>query len=219
MITLVLGGTRSGKSVVAERLVLAHAGPLGYLATGTPTDIDMSTRIEWHRRRRDDRFATVEAGAELAAALRQAPPLPTLVDALGTWVAAQSDFCAPPITAATDPFAWPGDPANPPDPATATDLPRAWTTRIDELCQALVGRSAPTVLVSDEVGMGVHPETEIGRQFRDVLGLVNQRVAEIADDVLLVVAGRALHLDRLPATDAPSPSEPPDPPESGSRAR
>lgn len=213
MITLVLGGTRSGKSVVAERLVLAHAGPLGYLATGVPTDADMSTRIEWHRRRRDARFATVEAGADLAAALRQAPPLPTLVDALGTWVAAQPEFAAPPVAAATNPFAFSPDPATPLDPTTVTDLAAVWANRIDELCHALVVRTAPTVLVSDEVGMGVHPETEIGRQFRDVLGLVNQRIAEIADDVLLVVAGRALHLDRLHTPD------PADRPDSGDRRR
>ena len=213
MITLVLGGTRSGKSVVAERLVLAHAGPLGYLATGAPTDADMSTRIEWHRRRRDARFATVEAGADLAAALRQAPPLPTLVDALGTWVAAQPEFAAPPVAAATNPFAYSPDPATPLDPTTVTDLAAVWANRIDELCHALVVRTAPTVLVSDEVGMGVHPETEIGRQFRDVLGLVNQRIAEIADDVLLVVAGRALHLDRLHTPD------PADRPDSGDRRR
>jgi adenosyl cobinamide kinase/adenosyl cobinamide phosphate guanylyltransferase len=200
MITLVLGGTRSGKSVVAERLVLAHPGPLGYLATGTPADPDMTNRIEWHRRRRDARFATVEAGADLAAALRQAPPVPTLVDALGTWVAAQPEFCASPVAATADPLASP-------DPGPAG----LWNTRIDELCEALVGRGAATVLVSDEVGMGVHPETTLGRQFRDVLGLVNQRVAAVSDDVLLVVAGRALRLDQVDRVVPPDGGQPGDP--------
>jgi adenosyl cobinamide kinase/adenosyl cobinamide phosphate guanylyltransferase len=64
------------------------------------------------------------------------------------------------------------------------------------LCRALTGRDGDTVVVSDEVGLGVHPPTVIGRRFRDVLGQVNQSVAEVADDVVLVVAGRALHLGR-----------------------
>jgi adenosylcobinamide kinase/adenosylcobinamide-phosphate guanylyltransferase len=65
---------------------------------------------------------------------------------------------------------------------------------IDELCRALSSRSGDTVVVSDEVGLGVHPSTEVGRAFRDALGLVNQAVAAVADEVLLVVAGRALVL-------------------------
>ena len=63
-----------------------------------------------------------------------------------------------------------------------------------ELCAALTGRSGDTVVVSEEVGMGVHPATEAGRQFRDALGALNQAVAAIADRALLVVAGRPLLL-------------------------
>jgi adenosyl cobinamide kinase/adenosyl cobinamide phosphate guanylyltransferase len=65
---------------------------------------------------------------------------------------------------------------------------------IEALCRALSSRSGDTVVVSDEVGLGVHPSTEVGRAFRDALGLVNQAVAAVADEVLLVVAGRALVL-------------------------
>lgn len=68
---------------------------------------------------------------------------------------------------------------------------------VDALCRVLSGRAADTILVSDEVGLGVHPSSEAGRLFRDALGLVNQAVAAVADDVLLVVAGRALPLDRI----------------------
>jgi adenosyl cobinamide kinase/adenosyl cobinamide phosphate guanylyltransferase len=64
------------------------------------------------------------------------------------------------------------------------------------LCRALAGREDDTVVVSDEVGLGVHPSTSVGRRFRDVLGRVNQSVAGVADDVLLVVAGRVLPLGR-----------------------
>jgi adenosylcobinamide kinase/adenosylcobinamide-phosphate guanylyltransferase len=66
---------------------------------------------------------------------------------------------------------------------------------VDALVAALRRRTAPTVVVSDEVGLGVHPSTDVGRRFRDVLGLVNQAVAEAADDVWLVVAGRGLRLE------------------------
>lgn len=166
MITLVLGGSRSGKSAVAERLALASAGPVLYLATGwsDPGDDDMADRIARHREARADRFETVEAGRDLVAALGARPDVPALVDALGTWVAGHVDF----------------------------DVP------VDELIACLLGRSAPTVVVSDEVGLGVHPETAVGRRFRDALGTVNQRVAAVAGTTYLVVAGRAIELGEAP---------------------
>ncbi len=64
------------------------------------------------------------------------------------------------------------------------------------LCEALAGRDGDTVLVSDEVGMGVHPSSDVGRRYRDALGTVNQALAEVADEALLVVAGRVLPLGR-----------------------
>jgi nicotinate-nucleotide--dimethylbenzimidazole phosphoribosyltransferase len=71
---------------------------------------------------------------------------------------------------------------------------------VDEkkLCRALQERDGDTIIVSDEVGQGVHPQTEIGRRFRDALGTLNQSVAEVADEAYLVVAGRALSLPREP---------------------
>ncbi|MHB8506956.1 MAG: bifunctional adenosylcobinamide kinase/adenosylcobinamide-phosphate guanylyltransferase [Acidimicrobiales bacterium] len=69
---------------------------------------------------------------------------------------------------------------------------------VEALCTVLAGRSGRTVVVSEEVGLGVHPETELGRRFRDVLGEVNRAVASVAGDVLLVVAGRVLRLEALP---------------------
>jgi adenosyl cobinamide kinase/adenosyl cobinamide phosphate guanylyltransferase len=165
-ICLVLGGTRSGKSAFAERVALAHQGDLLYLATGSATDDDMAARIDRHRAGRDKRFTTVEAGADLAAALAVAPPRPALVDSLGTWVASRPRF---------------------PDLAS-------FEQDLAELMAALVVREAPTIVVSDEVGLGVHPSTEVGRHFRDLVGLANQMVASVAEDVWLVVAGRPLRL-------------------------
>ena len=156
MITLVLGGARSGKSEVAEGLV--GEGAVTYVATGAATDESMAARIAAHRERRPRAWRTVEEGgaalprvlAELAGSV--------LLDSLTTWLAATPNF-------AVDP---------------------------DDLCVALAKRDGDTVVVSDEVGLGVHPSTEAGNQFRDALGLLNQQVAAAADDVVLVVAGRTL---------------------------
>ena len=74
---------------------------------------------------------------------------------------------------------------------------------IDSLIDVLSRRQGDTVIVSEEVGLGVHPSTEVGRAFRDVLGDVNRAVAEVADEVLLVVAGRVLPLDPMPELAIP----------------
>jgi adenosyl cobinamide kinase/adenosyl cobinamide phosphate guanylyltransferase len=161
VIVLVLGGARSGKSAVAEKLAtdLADREPVTVLATAVVGDDDMAARVAVHRARRPEGWVTVETGPDLVAALAASPGV-TLVDALGTWVAAAPDLSV--------------DGAG--------------------LCTALARRDADTVVVSEEVGLGVHPATEAGRRFRDVLGLLNQAVAATADQVLLVVAGRTLAL-------------------------
>ena len=156
-VTLVLGGARSGKSVVAERLV--GDGAVTYVATGVAAD--MPERVAAHRARRPAGWTTVETDDVPGSV--EAAPGPVLVDSLTTWVARA--------------------------PAFEVDA-RA-------LCRAASGHHADVVLVSDEVGLGVHPSTEVGRRFRDALGLVNQAVAAVADEALLVVAGRALRLDRI----------------------
>jgi adenosyl cobinamide kinase/adenosyl cobinamide phosphate guanylyltransferase len=99
------------------------------------------------------------------------------------------------------------DPAAAIAPATSAvlvDSLTAWVARAarfavdaDALCRVVADHDADVVLVSDEVGLGVHPSTSAGREFRDALGLVNQAVAAVADEVLLVVAGRALRLERI----------------------
>ncbi|HEV2360157.1 MAG TPA: bifunctional adenosylcobinamide kinase/adenosylcobinamide-phosphate guanylyltransferase [Acidimicrobiales bacterium] len=170
VITLVLGGARSGKSEVAERLVTRAAsnGGVAYVATAVPSqgDSDFKARISLHRSRRPTGWTTEEValGGHLGKVLLRIEGA-AIVDSLGTWVA--------------------GFEGREPDTG--------------ELIAALAGRRAerrPTVLVSDEVGLGVHPETEIGRVFRDALGALNRAVAEVADEVLLVVAGRVLKLER-----------------------
>lgn len=161
MITLVLGGARSGKSEVAEGLCRE---PVTYVATGIARDGDgdMAARIAAHRARRPATWTTIEAAApaDLPAVVRDAPTSTVLVDSLTTWVAEAPEF--------------------------AVDA--------GALCAALAARPGDAVLVSDEVGLGVHPSTEAGRLFRDRLGELNRQVATAADRVLLVVAGRVLAL-------------------------
>lgn len=172
MITLVLGGARSGKSALAERLaeaavaadgaVASEDAPVTYVATGRAgDDADMAARIEAHRRRRPTSWQTVEAGLDLPDVLRRIAGT-VLVDALGTWIAGAPDLAVP----------------------------------VGDLCAALAQRQGSTVVVSDEVGLGVHPSSEIGRRFRDALGECNHAVAEVSDEVLLVIAGRVLPLER-----------------------
>ena len=177
MIVLVLGGTRSGKSELAEQLAARLPAPVTYLATtilggggsaGDAVDDDMAERIARHRARRPAAWRTLEVGADPPAALADALARTSgtvLVDSLGTWLAARPDF----------------------DPD------------VESLIAALRRRRGDTVLVSDEVGLGVHPSTDIGRRFRDALGSANRVVAAASDRVLLVVAGRVLDLQ--PAGD------------------
>ena len=140
MITLVLGGARSGKSEIAEGLAARLAAPVLYFATAeVADDDDLAARVAVHRDRRPSDWKTIEPGNDLAGALRSNRDGTALVDALKS-------------------------------------------------------RSGDAIVVSEEVGLGVHPSTEAGRRFRDALGDVNRAVADAADEVLLVVAGRVLPL-------------------------
>lgn len=171
-LTLVLGGTRSGKSEVAERLAGEHAGSDGvvtYVATGAvPTgtrDPLWDARVQAHRNRRPTQWETMELGPgrDLGAATGTLAGT-VLIDSLGAWVAGMEGF----------------------------------RVDHDRLCAGLrervdVGNDL-TVVVSEEVGLGVHPPTPVGMAFADALGAANQRLAAECDEVLLVVAGRVLAL-------------------------
>ena len=179
MITLVLGGVRSGKSEVAERL--AGAGPVTYLATGVVADDDFAARVARHRERRPAAWSTVEEPHAVPEALIRLEGR-VVLDALGTWVANDCE----------------------------ADL--------DGLVTALTTRSGDTIVVSEEVGLGVHPVTELGRRFADTLGEVNRRVADVADRCLLVVAGRVVELPGRPAAATRVPGGPEPAPAGGFRA-
>lgn len=166
---LVTGGVRSGKSAHAEAL-LGDRTAVTYVAPGPvpgPADAEWAARVAAHRDRRPAHWTTLEA-TDLTAL----PTGPVLLDCLGTWLTAQLD----------DLDAWTGS---------------GWESALDRRVVALVGAVAPAtdlVVVTNEVGYGVVPEHVSGRLFRDLLGTLNQRVAEVCDEVHLVVAGRVLRL-------------------------
>ncbi|MEV6149340.1 bifunctional adenosylcobinamide kinase/adenosylcobinamide-phosphate guanylyltransferase [Nonomuraea sp. NPDC052129] len=168
--TLLLGGSRSGKSAEAE-LRLAADPYVTYVATGSrgEGDGEWAARVRAHRERRPAHWATVET-TDLAGTIRAATT-PLLVDGLGTWLAAVFDEYG----------AWDGDRA----PVAA---------RCDELVAAWRGTTQRIVAVSDEVGMGVVPATASGRAFRDELGRLNEHLADESEYVALVIAGRPMRL-------------------------
>lgn len=170
MKVLVTGGVRSGKSVHAESLLV---GPVSYVAPGPTDDSDPDwvARIAAHRARRPASWTTVET-CDLSAALRLDGPI--LVDCLGTWVTAVLDSQS----------LW---------DSPSTEVTAAVDVLLDEVIELLADRD-DVVLVTNEVGLGVIPSHRSGRLFRDLLGLVNQRVATACDEVHLVVAGRVLRL-------------------------
>lgn len=172
MRVLVTGGVRSGKSRHAEQLLANHP-EVSYVATGPSHDDepDWAERIAAHRARRPASWTTVET-RDLPGAL--ARPGPVLVDCLGTWLAAVLD----------ERTLW---------DASAAEATAVVESLVDDVVAAL-RLHAEAVLVTNEVGLGVVPAHRSGRLFRDLLGTVNQRVAEACDEVHLVIAGRVLVL-------------------------
>jgi adenosylcobinamide kinase/adenosylcobinamide-phosphate guanylyltransferase len=162
-ITFVLGGARSGKSRYAERLVTARPRPWVYIATAEARDDEMAARIAEHKARREAGWQTIEAPHEVPQALDAAPPeAAVLVDCLTLWLSNVMHG--------------------------AFDVGKI-TLRLED---ALLRRKGTTVLVSNEVGLGIVPDNALGRVFRDTQGTLNQRLAAIASRVVLVVAGQPL---------------------------
>ena len=176
-LTLVLGGSRSGKSRWAEALADRSGFPVIYLATAAqrPDDPTWCERLERHRQRRPPHWRFRETGPDLASVLQhlQDPVDPdhghlVLIDALGTWLAQHLD-----------------------------DHAETWRARQLELLRTLAGLQAPVVLVAEEVGLGVVPSTAIGGLFRDRMGELQQALMAQATASWLVLAGRAIDLHAL----------------------
>ena len=167
-LTVLLGGARSGKSALAQRLAARWDGPVTVLVTGEAKDGEMAARIARHRAARPPGWATVEEPLELEAALAAVPAgACVVVDCLTLWVANLLEQGLP-------------------------------DGRLQERARAAAGlaaaRAAPTVAVSNEVGAGIVPAEPLARRYRDLLGQVNAAWVAAADQALLLVAGRAVPL-------------------------
>ncbi len=168
---MLLGGVRSGKSALAVELAVEHeaaGGTVTFLATAPRIDgdVDFDQRIDTHRATRPP-WPTIEEELDLTTALVAAGDTLVVLDCLTLWVNNLLHRGDDDVTIAMQAVA---------------------------LADVLARRTAPTIVISNEVGLGLHPETELGRRYRDALGCVNQAVAATADRTLLLVAGRALRL-------------------------
>ncbi len=170
-ITLFIGGIRSGKSAAAVCAARAHGDDVVVIATGAPSDPEMAARIEAHRAQRPAAWETVET-ADVPGAVAAAPPgALVLVDGLGGWAAGLLQV---------------------PEDGGGTAGGGSGAGAL--LVAVLTARPGPALVVTDEVGLSLVPQTEAGRRFTDVLGDVNQTVAAAAASVRFYVAGRCLEL-------------------------
>jgi adenosylcobinamide kinase / adenosylcobinamide-phosphate guanylyltransferase len=166
-LTLVLGGARSGKSGFAQKAAETAAGGRGtvMIATGQAFDDEMAERIARHQADRGESWTTVEAPLELSAAIAALPAdAIAVVDCLTLWLSNQM--------------------------MAERDVEAACA----ELVAAVDACPARLWLVSNEVGLGIVPETPLGRRFRDEAGRLNQRLAATVDEVYFVAAGLPLRM-------------------------
>jgi adenosylcobinamide kinase / adenosylcobinamide-phosphate guanylyltransferase len=175
---LVLGGARSGKSRYALDQAAQSGRRVAFLATARALDGDMAARIARHRAERPAHWTTLEEPQDIVAACRRAATVHDLiiVDCATVWVANLMD---------------------------RGDDDAAVLAAADDLAKLQRERVLSLVIVSNEVGEGVHPSTELGRRFRDLLGFVNQRLAAAADRITLMVAGLPM---TVPKTAPPAPA-------------
>ena len=167
--TFLVGGARSGKSSLAVRLASAFDGPVVVVATAEARDEDMADRIRAHREARPAGWETVEAPLGLLAAIDGVREDAFVVlDCLTLWVSNALE-----------------------EGATGNEV----EGEARKLASALAGRAAPSVVVSNEVGLGIVPANELARRYRDLLGRVNTAFAAEAARSFLVVAGRGLPLE------------------------
>jgi adenosylcobinamide kinase/adenosylcobinamide-phosphate guanylyltransferase len=177
MLTLILGGARSGKSRLAQRLAIP-GDRVTYVATAQAAgDHEMVARIEKHRSHRPAEWNTIEEPLALADSVESAAAngSTVLVDCLTIWLSN---------------LFWEHRDHSP------TNIEAAWQSDLQRIANA--SQLLHIILVSNELGSGTVPEAPVTRAFRDSQGLMNQRAAELADQVILTVAGLPLYLKKCP---------------------
>lgn len=167
-VTLILGGARSGKSYRAQTLAEASGGQVVYVATAAamPEDAEWTARVARHRLDRPGCWQVIEEPLDVAGVLKNTTARQCiLIDCLTLWLTNVMMMQEMDIDGA-----------------------------VQTLCEALRHTSADVICVSNEVGMGLVPNTSLGRAFRDAQGRLNQRIATLADRVELIAAGLPLCL-------------------------
>lgn len=171
-LVVLLGGARAGKSALAVELAARWDGTVVFVATAQAGDDEMARRIEQHRADRPDRWTTIEVPLALRDALASLDAATlAVVDCLTLWVAN--------LLARGDPV----------------------LEEAEAVAELAAARTAPVIVVTNEVGLGVVPANSMGREYRDVLGAANAAFVRRATDAAFVVAGRPLALSSewLPA--------------------
>lgn len=178
-LTLLLGGARSGKSTLAEKLASQRGEKVLYVATAIPFDDEMKFRIRNHKKQRPDTWKTVESPTGIGEAVQdkiQSTDI-VLLDCLTLMV--NNLF-----------MEFSGDPDHPDEVQFSDALDR----EINGILAAIESTEADWIIVSNEVGLGLVPPYPLGRAYRDLLGRANQRLAACAEEVFLMVAGMAVPL-------------------------
>jgi adenosylcobinamide kinase/adenosylcobinamide-phosphate guanylyltransferase len=167
------GGTSSGKSAFALSLARRLGQRRLFLATAQAGDDEMRERIGRHRRDRGDDFRTLEEPLAVAQAIERCAELDVvLLDCLTLWLS---------------------------NLLLEGSTPETILQRVEELAAVLARRAFHAVVVSNEVGLGIVPETHLGRIFRDLAGLTHQRISAVADEVYFAVLGTILRIKPPPA--------------------
>jgi adenosylcobinamide kinase/adenosylcobinamide-phosphate guanylyltransferase len=182
-LVIILGGTRSGKSRYGRdrAAALADGGPVAYVATAEPGDPELDDRIAGHRRDRPADWATIEAGRDLAAAIRAVAAGTTiLIDGLTLWAS---------LALADDP----------------SRINVVLDGAFADVLTAIADHDGAVVVVCDEIGLGLVPLDPLGRAFRDLLGIAHQRLVARSDEAWFTIAGRAIALPRVTVPARPEP--------------
>ncbi|WP_378956292.1 bifunctional adenosylcobinamide kinase/adenosylcobinamide-phosphate guanylyltransferase [Pelosinus sp. sgz500959] len=178
-IILFTGGARSGKSLAAEQYAISQGGPLAYIATAQIYDQEMESRVALHRQRRADQWQTFEAPYDAHLAIEQAAQGSKVIlfDCLTLYT---SNLLL--------------DPNGSQEPE---DKYQYMIEQIDKLIMSAQKTKTTVIFVTNEVGMGIVPSNALARQYRDLSGSANQKVAAVADEVYLVVSGLTVELKKI----------------------
>ncbi len=181
-IILITGGSRSGKSVFAEQYAMNQGEKVAYIATAQVYDQEMETRVALHRTRRPANWLTIEAPYDADVAVEQATSEANVIlfDCLTLYT---SNLLL--------------------SPNTPTDPEKQYQyimKQIDKLLASARASQKTILFVTNEVGMGIVPENALARRYRDIAGIVNQKVAAFADEVYLVVSGLAVEIKKIAVT-------------------